>query len=65
MSKIRVFTYRLDMYNLQTKSVSFQDQEKFLKDVVFSLAVSMNVNTKNSQNLLMSKTCCDKKVQPA
>ena len=49
MSKIRIFTYRLDTYNLQTKIVSFADQEKLLKEVVLSLAVSMNTNTKNSQ----------------
>ena len=29
--------------------VSFQDQEKLLHEKVFSLAVSMNANTKNSQ----------------
>ena len=28
---------------------SFPDQEKLLKEVVFSLAVSMNANTKNSK----------------
>ena len=49
MSKLRVLIYRLDIYNLQTKIVSFQDQEKLLQEVVFSLAVSMNANTKNSQ----------------
>ena len=49
MSKIRVLIYRLDIYNLQTNIVSFQDQEKLLEKVVFSLAVSMNTNTKNSQ----------------
>ena len=27
----------------------FEDQEKLLQEVVFSLAVSMNANTKNSQ----------------
>ena len=48
LSKLRVLIYRLDIYNLQTKIVSFQDQEKLLQ-VVFSLAVSMNANTKNSQ----------------
>ena len=45
MSKIRVLNLRFDIYNLQTKIVSFPDQEKLLKEVVFSLAVSMNVNT--------------------
>ena len=49
MSKIRVLTYRLDIYNLQTKIVSFADQEKSLNEVVISLAVSLNTNTKNSQ----------------
>ena len=49
MSKIRVLIYRLDIYHLQTKTVSFPDQEKLLKEVVFSLAVSMNANTKNLQ----------------
>ena len=29
--------------------MSFPDQKKLLKEVVFSLAVSMNANTKNSQ----------------
>ena len=37
MSKIRVLTYRLDIYNLQTKIVSFADQEKLQKEVVLSL----------------------------
>ena len=49
MSKIGVLIYRLDIYHLQTKIVSFQDQEKLLKEVVFTLAVSMNAITKNSQ----------------
>ena len=49
MFKITVLIYRLDIYNLQTKIVSFPDQEKFLKEVVFSLGVSMNFNTENSQ----------------
>ena len=49
MSEIRVLIYRLDTYNLKTKIVSFQDQEKFLQEVVFSLMVSMNANTKSSQ----------------
>ena len=48
-SKLRVFIYRLDIYNLQTKITSFPDQEKLLKEVVFTLAVSINANTKNSQ----------------
>ena len=48
MSKIRVLTCRFDMYNLQTKIVSFPDQDKLQEEVVFSLAVSMNANTKNS-----------------
>ena len=47
-SKLRVFIYRLDIYNLQTKITSFPDQEKLLKEVVFTLAVSINANTKNS-----------------
>ena len=46
MSEIRVLIYRLGMYNLQTKTVSFPNQQKLLE---FSLTVSMNVNTKNSQ----------------
>ena len=49
MSTIRVLIYRLDIYNLQTKLVSFPDQEKLLKGLVFSIAVSMNAKTKNSQ----------------
>ena len=44
-SKIRVFIYGLDICNLQTKIVSFPDQVKLLKKVVFL----MNDNTKNSQ----------------
>ena len=40
--------YILDIHNLQTKTVSFPDQEKILKEVMFSLAVSMNANTENS-----------------
>ena len=66
MPKIRVWIHRLDIYNLQTKIVSFQDQEKLLQEVVFSLAVSKNTNTKHSNNTLsMSTFCCDKKAQPA
>ena len=50
LSTIRVLIYRLDMNNLQTKTVSFPDQEKkFLKEALFSLAVSMNANIENSQ----------------
>ena len=49
MSKIRVLIYRLDIHNLQTKTVPFPDQENFLNKIVFSLAVSMNTNTENSQ----------------
>ena len=37
------------MHNLPTKIVSFRDQEKFLKEAAFSIAVSMNDNTENSQ----------------
>ena len=65
-SKIRVLIYRLDLYNLQTNIVSFQDQEKLLEEVVFSLVVSMNANTKTSnETLSMSKICWDEKAQPA
>ena len=49
MSKIRVLTYRLDIYNLLTKIVSFADQKKLLREVVFCLAVSMNGCSKNYQ----------------
>ena len=49
MSKIKVLTYKFDIYNLQTKIVSFADQKKLLKEKVFSRAVSINVTTKNSQ----------------
>ena len=45
----RLFIYRLDIYNLQNKLVSFSDQEKMHKEVVFSLGFSINANTKNSQ----------------
>ena len=48
MSKVRVLTYRFHIYNLQTKIVSFPNQEKLLKELGFSLAVSMNATTKNS-----------------
>ena len=48
MSKIRVLIYKLDIYNLEVKTVTFQDQEKLL-ELVFSIAVSVNANTKNSQ----------------
>ena len=40
ISKIRVLTYRPDLYNLQAKILSFPDQEKLLKEVVLGLAVS-------------------------
>ena len=49
MSKIRLLSYRLDIYNLQTKIMSFPDQEKLLKEVVFSPSFSMNVITKNAK----------------
>ena len=48
MSKIRVLIYRLYIYNLQTKIIFFQNEEKLL-EVVFSLVVSLNANTENSQ----------------
>ena len=48
-SKVTVFIYRLDIYNLQNKIASFPDQEKLLKEVVFSLAISMNASTKNTK----------------
>ena len=64
MSKIRNFTYRLNIYNLQIKTVSFADQEKLLKEIVLSLVFSMNVNTKNSNKTLpMSNICCTIKSQ--
>ena len=37
------------MHNLQTKTVSFPDQKKFLKEALFSQAVSTNANTENYQ----------------
>ena len=40
MSIKRVSFQRHDIYNLQIKTVSFADQEKLLKEVLFSLAVS-------------------------
>ena len=40
MSEIRVLIYRLGIYNLQNKIASFSE---------FSLEISMNSNTKNSQ----------------
>ena len=49
MSEIRVLICRPGIYNLQTKVVPFQDQEKLLQEVVFSLAVSVNANTKSFQ----------------
>ena len=45
----RHFIYRLDIYNLQTQTVSISDQEKLHKEVVFSVAFSINANIKNSQ----------------
>ena len=56
MSKIIVLIYRFAICNLQTKIVPFQDQEKLLQEVVLSLAVYTNANTKNSNKTLpMSK----------
>ena len=49
MSKIRVLIYKLDVHNLETKTVSFLDQEKILKEVVFNLPVSMDANTESSK----------------
>ena len=49
MSKIRVLIYILDIYNFQTKILSFPDQERLLEEILFSLAVSMNASTKNSE----------------
>ena len=49
MSKIRVLTYIFDKYNLHIKIVTFADQEKLLKELVFSFAVFINPKTKNSQ----------------
>ena len=34
---------------MKTKTLSFPYQEKFLKELVFIFAVSMNANTENSQ----------------
>ena len=68
MSKIRVLIYRLDIYNLQTKIVLFQDQEKLPQEAMFSLAVSMNANTRNCQKKhcpCPDEKCSDKKSQPA
>ena len=45
--KIRVLIYRLDVYNLQTKTVSFPDQKKIAKRTSVSYCSSMNANTKN------------------
>ena len=39
MSKISVLIYSLDIYNLQTKIVSFPDEEKLLEEVLFTRAV--------------------------
>ena len=64
ISKIRDLIYRLDIYNLQTKIESFPDQEKLLKEMVFSHVVSMNANTKASQKTLyISKVYCGLKAQ--
>ena len=54
-----LFIYRLDIYNLQTKTVSFSDQEKLYKGVVFSLAFSKNADSKNSQ---LKHCSCPKQV---
>ena len=66
MPKVRFLTYRFDIHNLQTKTVSFPDQEKLLKLLkVFSLAVSMNATTKNSliKHCPCPQICCDIKSQ--
>ena len=57
MSKIRVLIYRFDIHNLQTKTVSFPDQEKVLKEVVFSYAVSINAHTPNPKYFEVRNTC--------
>ena len=49
MLEIRILIYRLGIYNLHTKNVSFPGQVKFLKEVVIRLAIYINANTKNSQ----------------
>ena len=48
-SEIRVFIYKLGIYNLHTKVVSFFEQEKLLKKAMFSLALFRNAYTKNSK----------------
>ena len=51
MSKIRILIYILDVYNLQTRTVTFHDYKKLLKKVDSgqTCACTMNANTKNSQ----------------
>ena len=66
MSKIRVLTYRLDIYNLQTKIVLFADQKKLLWEVMLVLQFlwmpiqkTLKSNIAKVQNMLSYKepTC--------
>ena len=48
MSEIRILINTLDIYNLQTRTASFSNQEKLLKIVdIGYTCVFMNVNAKN------------------
>ena len=59
IAQMKVLIYRFDINNFLSKTVLFPDQEKLLKEVVFSLAVSMNANTeKNIETLSMPKISC-------
>ena len=49
MSKIRVLIDRPAIYTLQTNIVLISNHKKLLGEVVFSIVVSMNPNTKKSQ----------------
>ena len=59
MSKIKILIYTLEKYNLQTRIVSFPDQENLLKEVVVKLTLFMNSNRafsrKLGQRLILAK----------
>ena len=51
MSKIKILIYTLEKYNLQTRIVSFPDQENLLKEVVVKLTLFMNSNRAFSRKI--------------
>ena len=62
MSKIRVLIYRHDIHSLKTKTVSFPDQEKILKEAVFNavsikpILKTLEWNIVHAQNTLKWET---------